>query len=233
MVNCFSFCLYGDKPKYTIGMCRNVQIINEFYPDWRIYIALGEGVPEDIVNVLGGQRNVVLRKTGKEGGINMHLRFFFFDEPDVEVMVVRDADSRIHARDRWCINRWLQGDWLTMITRDHINHNNNILGGLWGIRKGCFQEGITMKYLYKNLIKIIMSQEYTFEYGDDQITLSDGIYPLLVKKAIIFTDIPARVYEDEYTEKIGEPMVGDNFCGQVVDFNKEGQEYISIRYMKE
>jgi hypothetical protein len=233
MVKCFSFCLYGDKPKYTIGMCRNVQLINQFYPDWRIYIALGTGVPADIEKVLAEQPNVVLYKTGKEGGVNMHIRFFVIDHPDVELMVVRDADSRIHARDRWCINRWLalgpgQAGHGAMITRDHINHNNNILGGLWGIRKGVLPP---MAYLYKDIIKELMSPEYKFEYGDDQNILSDGIYPLLVQSAVVFTDLAERVYEGEYTEKIGEPIVGENFCGQVVDFDESGVEKNMVKYV--
>ena len=212
-------------------MCRNVQLINHYFPDWRIYITLGLGVPEDIIEALGSQRNIVFRKTGKEGGINMHLRFFAFDEADVDVMVVRDADSRVHARDRWCIERWLSSDRRAMITRDHMNHNNNILGGLWGIRKGCFEEGITIAYLYRNVMKILMSADYTFEYGDDQNILSEGMYPLLVEKAVIFTDIPERVYEGEYTEKIGVPVVSENFCGQVVEFNEEGKEVNTVKYI--
>jgi hypothetical protein len=229
MVNCFSFCLYGSQPKYTIGMCRNVQLINNYYPDWRIYIALGLGVPEDIIDVLGKQPNVVLYRTNKEGGINMHIRFFIIDNPDVELMVVRDADSRIHARDRWCINRWLAlADREAMITRDHINHNNNILGGLWGIRKGALPP---MRYLYKDIITDLMSPEYKFEYGDDQNILSEGVYPLLVKKAVIFTDLEERVYEGEYTEKIGEPLVGENFCGQIVDFDENGTEKNVVKYI--
>lgn len=212
-------------------MCRNVQLINQFYPDWRIYIALGEGVPDDIIAALQSQKNVVLYKTNKEGGVNMHIRFFVFDGADIDVMVVRDADSRIHARDRWCINRWLQNGRGAMITRDHMNHNNNILGGLWGIRKGVFPEGMTMRYLYKDIITKLMSPEYNFVYGDDQNILSDGIYPLIVEKAVVFTDLAERVYEGEYTEKISEPIVGENFCGQIVEFDENGQEKNIVKYI--
>ena len=152
-------------------MCRNVQLINHFYPDWKIYIALGAGVPDDIVKVLGEQPNVVLKHTGREGGVNMHFRFFVIDEPDVEIIIVRDADSRIHARDRWCINRWLASNHGAMITRDHAFHNNNILGGLWGVRKGCLPGD--MKELYGDYYKKIMDPSYDFTYGNDQNYLSD------------------------------------------------------------
>ena len=212
-------------------MCRNVQLINHYFPDWRIYIALGLGVPDDIIAALETQKNVVLQKTGKSGGVNMFYRFFVFDDPDVDVMVVRDADSRIHARDRWCIRRWLESGRLAHFIRDHICHNTNILGGLWGIRKGVFPEDITMRYLYKDIIADIMSPEYKFEYGDDQNSLSFKIYPLLVEKAVVFTDLAERVYEGEYTEKIGEPIIGENFCGQIVEFDENGIEKNIVQYI--
>ncbi len=232
MVNCFSFCLYGDRPKYTIGMCRNVQLINQFYPDWRIYIAIGLGVPDDIIDVLGAQPNVVLYKTGMGGGVNMFYRFFVLDNDDVDVMVVRDADSRIHARDRWCINRWLalahEGRG-AMATRDHVCHNTPILGGLWGIRKGVLPGKV------RDFFPSLEADGYEFKYEDDQIALSERVYPLLVKagQLVVFTDIPQRVFQGEYSEKIGEPLAGHNFCGQVVDFNDAGQEFISMPYLAE
>lgn len=209
-------------------MCRNVQLINQFYPDWKIYIMCGKGVPEDIMKVLSEQKNVIIKQTGREGGVNMHFRFFILDLPEVDIMIVRDADSRIHARDRWCIDRWLASSKGAMLTRDHKFHTNKIMGGLWGVRKGCLPDKI--KDIYGEFLPIVLNPSYEFEYGNDQDLISENLYPLLVKDAIVFTDIDKLVYEGEYHEKIEFPMVGDNFCGQVADFNDKGEEIITIPY---
>ena len=188
-------------------------------------------MPEDIIAALQTQKNVVLQKTGRGGGVNMFYRFFVFDDADVDTMVVRDADSRVHARDRWCIGRWLESGRLAHFTRDNICHNTPILGGLWGIRKADSFASGGLKDIIVKAVPAVMNDDYEFKYEDDQIALSKYIYPLLISSAVVFTDIPSRVYKDEYSEKIKEPLQGHNFCGQVVDFNEQGQEFISTPYM--
>ena len=37
MKKVISFSLYGNDPKYTIGMIKNVNISKELYPDWICY----------------------------------------------------------------------------------------------------------------------------------------------------------------------------------------------------
>lgn len=49
----------------------------------------------------------------------MMYRFLTLDEDDVELMMVRDADSRIHVRDRYTIHEFVKSDHKAHAIRDH------------------------------------------------------------------------------------------------------------------
>ena len=54
MAKIFSFCLYGNQKKYCQGLLENIKLINEYYPDFEIWIACGDDVPlkylEEFIN---------------------------------------------------------------------------------------------------------------------------------------------------------------------------------------
>jgi hypothetical protein len=79
---------------------------------------------------------VIHRPTGKIGPILMMYRFLPIDEPEVELMMVRDADSRIHVRDRWTIHEFIKSQHKAHVIRDHPYHTTPLMGGLWGLKKG-------------------------------------------------------------------------------------------------
>jgi hypothetical protein len=123
--------------------------------------------------------NVVLRPTGKLGAINMMERFFAIDEPDVDIMFVRDADSHVHWKDRWAINQFLRNnDYVAHIIRDNKEHTSKMMGGMWGIRKSA---GIVIRDLYD----LYASNPNDRGYGLDQSFLTDYIYPYIWKKALV------------------------------------------------
>ena len=54
-----SYCLYGNKDFYCLGMLENIDIINEKYKDWKIYIYYNN-IPEHILNCLQSKENTYL-----------------------------------------------------------------------------------------------------------------------------------------------------------------------------
>ena len=137
MVNVFSFCLYGlPDSKYYPGMVENIQLINHHFPDWHIYIYAGADVPAEWNTTFRTYPNVVVIETGILGALNMIQRFFAIDVPGVDLMMVRDADSRVHWKDRWAIREFVrQPQFVAHTIRDNKNHTASIMGGLWGLRK--------------------------------------------------------------------------------------------------
>jgi hypothetical protein len=136
MTRVFSFCIYGPpNPKYYTGLLENLQLIDQHYPGWGIFVYVGADVPREYIDMLSRRNNVAIRETGIVGHKNSVYRFFAIDEPWVDLMMVRDADSRVHWKDRWAIRSFLASNYTTHIIRDNKYHTNEIMAGLWGIRK--------------------------------------------------------------------------------------------------
>jgi hypothetical protein len=117
-------------------MLQNIDLIGRHFPEWKVYLYTSPDVDAEFLQQVVQYSNVVLRPTGKLGIINMVERFFAIDEPDVEIMFVRDADSHVHWKDRWAIRSFLsKPHFHAHAIRDHPEHTSSLMGGLWGIRK--------------------------------------------------------------------------------------------------
>jgi len=189
----FSFCLYGTEPNYYTGLLENLDILQTFFPDFDVVVHKGICDPSwtipDWVEVV---------ETGKEGPINMLYRY----RPlaSYEVGFVRDTDSRITERDRWCINEFLKSDKSYHIIRDHVWHKSKIMGGLFGWKKAL-------------LLNLPLNSEAS--YGTDEAFLADQLYPRIVADALVHTNVHALLHE--HAERIRIPMVDSaDFVGNVV-----------------
>jgi hypothetical protein len=157
-------------------MVQNVHLIGMHYPGWKVYIYVSPDVDSAFLSHISGYSNVVLKHTGKLGGINRIERLFAIDEPDVELMFVRDADSRVHWKDRWAINDFLsKPSFLAHAIRDHKDHNARLLAGLWGIRKS---SGVGVRGMFETFLKNPIDLGYGTD-GVDQSFLGSYIYPYI------------------------------------------------------
>jgi hypothetical protein len=193
-----SFSLYGFVNKYIGGLLQNCRDINRIYPDFWIYVYMGNDFDRSILNgVFDSISNLKLIETGCQGHVNMTYRFFAIDDENVEIMFSRDADSRLNLRDQYCINEFLKSDKRFQIIRDHPQHRALILGGMWGIKKGLIA---SVKQLF------VDSNRKFNSYDDDQQFLSGIMYPLIKNDALIFDEFfvfPGeirRIIDVPYTE---------------------------------
>ena len=203
MKKIISFSLWGDNPVYTIGAIKNAELSLEIYPGWICRYYVGKSVPNEIVSALITKKNTevfVMNEAGDWTG--MFWRFYPASEPDVEVMISRDTDSRLDKREKAAVDEWLSSDKDFHIMRDHPYHTTEILGGMWGVRGDRLS----------NMRQMIL--EYT--KGDfwqvDQNFLKEKIYPLVMKHAWI---------HDEFFEKKPFPLPREQgrFVGQA--YNKD------------
>lgn len=199
MVKVFSFCLYGSKDKYVKGLLKNIELISAEFPDFEIWVYIGDDVP-----YLPTYSNVKYIHTDVKGHENMFYRFFPIDDDDVEVAIVRDADSRVYSRDVRFIREFLESDKKFHNIKDHINHFHcgKILAGMWGIKKGLLK--VKLYKLYLNW----KTHSSTCEFWDDARFIWE-IYPLVMHSMLLHDKI-------DVDEK--------HFVGQVYDF-KDGEEY--------
>ncbi len=183
----FSFCLYGPQnPKYYNGLLENLKLIALHFPDWSVFVYLGNDVPDHFQTILQGYSQVRLRHTSQNGPILMMHRFLAIDEPGVECMMVRDADSRIHFRDRHAIQEFVKAPQIAHAIRDHPYHTIEILGGLWGLK--------TCDVSMTDLVKPHLTTEWGF--GKDQLFLRSELYPLIKERLLVHTSQTYR-YSDE------------------------------------
>lgn len=219
----FSFSIYGDDKKYLLGLLKNIEIIREHYPDFHIFIYADKNLNEEYKKKYQSYDNVKYMEFERENHSLMCNRFFAIDDDEVEIAFIRDADSRIHERDRWCINEFLKSDKLFHIIRDNHWHKLEITGGLWGIKKGCLIEKIS-----ELLIEYFQENKYVPNYDNDQQFLRNKLYSSIRDKCLIHSNISGLL--NEKTKKIKVKLENNNFCGNVVLFNSNDQEYNQFNY---
>lgn len=194
----FSFCLYNPpNPLYYDGLLENMTMIRAFYPEWGIYVYLGNDVPTAFVERLG-HAGAIVRHTQEVGPINMIYRFLAIEEPGVELMVVRDADSRIHWKDRWAIDEFVKSPYLAHSIRDCLVHCIPMLGGTWALKREanvpigcCFDHYKSAHTTLGGAAGII---------GKDQAFLNFYIWPRVRHSLLVHTSISFQSEGDTIVE---------------------------------
>lgn len=214
MKKVITFSLWGNNPTYNIGSIKNAILAKEFYPDFECWFYIHEEtVPfETIENLSKLDNTKIILKNGDLNNCKpMMWRFEAIDEPDVEIMMSRDTDTRILLREKLAVDEWLNSDKLFHIMRDHPYHLEVIMGGMFGIKKNKIIENWKDKMNTYN-------QNSTL-YGYDQYFLRDYVYPYIKDNVIIH----ATFSRFEGDKCLNFPIDYDNdynFVGQYVYENE-------------
>jgi len=189
----FSFCLYGTEPNYYRGLLENIASLQKDFPDFSIVVYRGVCDPTwelpDTVTVV---------ETARVGAVNMLYRYLPLH--DAEVGFVRDADSRVTARDQWCIRDFLESPYSYHMIRDHIWHKSKIMGGMFGWKKPLPDT-------------IVIPSDAG--YGFDEAFLSEHLYPTIAKELLVHTNLFGFV--GEHTRRIVPPPSDPtDFVGNVL-----------------
>jgi len=210
MVNAFSFCLYGPpNPRYYDGLLENIVLIYRHFPAWVFYVYIGADVPDGFVQILQSCSGIRVRMTGITGPRNMIHRFYAIDEPDVDVMFVRDADSRIHWKDRWAIHDFLdRPEYLVHTIRDNVVHTAKMMGGLWAIRKSA---GLNIHEEYEQFKNNVVNHGH----AHDQDFLTERIYSKLKSKLLVHKCEQVISFPDEHVKVFPFTWINDIYCGRI------------------
>ena len=109
----------------------------------------------------------------------MNWRFFPTLDPQVDILLSRDLDSRISRREVDAVTEWLESGKAVHVMRDHPGHDTPMLGGMWGTRLDGAGDSLRMRWA-KSWIQILMDQQAfaaRSKRGDDQDVLSRYIWP--------------------------------------------------------
>lgn len=223
MKNIFSFSIYGTTERYYRGLKENIFLIKTHFPSYYIYIYYGQPCYEkwlEEYKVITDK--VVLIPTNKSGLINTLERYSVLCNDDIDLVFVRDADSEVNERDRWCINRFLESSYTVHTIRDNYYHKQKLMRGLTGFKLN----SLVNKNTIKEDINLLISKGGQLENGekryvDDEIWLCNYLYPLIKEELLVHTSINA--YNGENYEKIQYENTGTNFAGNVYEYTAEGK----------
>lgn len=175
--NIIAFSLWGDRPEYITGAIVNAQIAQHIYVCWTPRFYCDATVPKDAIHALrayGAQ--VVMMDKAEHQKFRPMWRFLVSDDPNVNIFICRDADSRLNAKELLAVNAWIESGKRFHVMRDHIYHHELILAGMWGGTAG----------VLPNISALLGGGTKYFDnkFGD-QAFLADFVWPLIRSDALI------------------------------------------------
>lgn len=218
-----SYSLYGpeDAKKYWLGAVENAKNIEHNFPGWtmRIYYDSPEllakcgdhsdGRQYALLKCAHHGAEIVAR--GREGDLQdrMTWRFTAIDDPAVDAMIVRDADSRLDAREKDVVEEWLVSGKAVHSILDHPAHGGRPLnGGLWGVRGGVLPNVEAMLRDWE-----AHDAPLVIAHDPDQQFLTSRIWPLVKDDCILHVTHCQRAFPQ------GKPFpaarIGKRFAGEV------------------
>lgn len=132
-----AFSLFGSDHRYVLGAVNNAVVARYLYPGWTARFYVDESLPDDVRRVLTQNGAQVATVTGLPAAeYGLFWRFLVEDDPNVGVYVVRDADSVMTMKERSAVAAWLRSGRAFHVMRDHVQHSELILAGMWGAHRG-------------------------------------------------------------------------------------------------
>ena len=181
-----SFSIWGDSFHYVLGAILNADIAEKDWPDWICRFYISPNVPKEAVDELSKRDNVEIVLMERDESWNgMFWRFFAASDPEVDVAIFRDTDSRLNPRDKAAVDEWLNSppEKKVHIIRDNCQHGWVICGGAWGVRGGILKD-------IKNKINNfeLKEQERFNKHGIDQMFLQYEVYQSLINNLYVHDD---------------------------------------------
>jgi len=168
----FSTSVYGNNPRYVVGVHRQYELAKKYYSDWefRLYV-------DNKSNYTDLKDANIIEVTDLSHGV--FWRFLPLFENEENITIVRDADGRITIREQMAVNEWLNSHKIFHIYRDHEAHFQfPIIACAFGL-KGRLPEELL------NVMNHFMYN--TNYYTNDQVYLRDYIYPHIQNNVMIHT----------------------------------------------
>ena len=207
--NIIAFSLFGTQWRYLKGALNNAIVARYLYPGWTPRFYVDDSVPADTVQALlqeGAQVRKAIKLPVEPYGL--FWRFLVEDDGDVDLYIVRDADSVMNMRERAAVEDWLASGRPYHVMRDNPRHCELMLAGMWGAHRG------NLGPMGKAIAAYVDANAGRLnDRALDQKFLRDAIWPLIRRDALVhdacfgFGDtIPFR---DEFT--LPPPMhIGQN-----------------------
>jgi tetratricopeptide (TPR) repeat protein len=176
--NVISFSLWGPAPFYGYGAMINLVLSRTVYPGWSCRFYVDATVPRPCVAFLRDNGADVRNIEDEYPGVGLFQRFLVMNDSTVGRFLVRDCDARLSAAEADLVRQWIDSDLPFHAVRDHVLHNELMIGCTWAGRTDC---GIDIVEL--------MRRYFTFgptaKYGHDQRMLGLMLWPLIRNRCLV------------------------------------------------
>lgn len=200
MANIVSMSVWGTQEKYFHGALEQIKLIKKWYPGFEIRIYVDSTYrfnhfPKD-VKIIQADANTY----------GMFWRFEPLFESDDNVVLVRDADSRITQREYMAVKEWLGSNEKFHTFRDHDAHYEFPIIGCAFAMKGKLDSN-----LKEIMLECSRTQKY---YCSDQYYLRDHIYPAVKNSMMVHS-----MHNGWFGETRSKLKNRFSFCGNGYDEN--------------
>jgi len=131
--NIIAYSLFGMSQYYWECALTAAAMAYAIFPEWRCRFYCDSKVPKGVLQQLGRLRaQVFISPQDSTNWSGLFWRFFAFDDPKVNVVMIRDVDSPFTVRERLAVDAWLASTAPFHVIRDHYNHCEPMMAGLWG-----------------------------------------------------------------------------------------------------
>jgi hypothetical protein len=156
----------------NLVLCRTV------YPGWTCRFYVDAAVPKACVAYLRDNGAELRNIEDEYPGVGLSQRFLVMNDATVGRFLVRDCDARVSAAEADLVRQWIDSGYPFHAVRDHVLHNELMIGCLWGGRTDC---GIDMVALMRRFFVA----GPTAKYGHDQRLLGNMLWPLIRERCLV------------------------------------------------
>lgn len=203
-----SYCIWGDNKLYNYGVYENALLLNKIFPDWNMIVYYTKTALKKVIEELNKIKSVecILIDVSNHPRNSM-IRFLAGFNKKNDVVIFRDADSRLIQRDADAVKEWLDNtDKNIHIMRDNQTHKK-MCAGLWGVRNHvmCNDDIISTYYKYFK----ILDSKWTI----DEKFLNQVIYPKYINDATIHAEFNGKEPHATGFPSHCVSRTVDGFCG--------------------
>jgi len=173
-----SFSLWGPAPFYSYGAMINLVLARDIYPGWSCRFYVDAAVPPACTAFLRDHGADVRRIEDEYPAVGLFQRFLVMNDPTVGRFLVRDCDARLSAAEADLVAQWIDSGRPFHVVRDHVLHNELMIGCTWAGRTDC---GIDIVALMRRYF----TQGPTAKYGHDQRMLGLLLWPLIRDRCLV------------------------------------------------
>jgi tetratricopeptide (TPR) repeat protein len=176
--NVIAFSLWGPALCYAYGAMINLVLSRSVYPGWSCRFYVDAAVPPACVAFLRDNGADVRNIEDEYPGVGLFQRFLVMNDSSVGRFLVRDCDSRLSKAEADLVRQWIDSGEPFHVVRDHVLHNELMIGCLWAGRTDC---GIDIV----ELMRRYFTAGPNAKYGHDQRMLGLMLWPLIRSHCLV------------------------------------------------